>query len=76
MKYIMTLGLIAVIVTVLYFGYIMFMGKTMHQEDTGPKTVDLTQLEKEQSQRVKDLKEQQKRLMEERQMRMRDMQRN
>jgi len=72
----MTLGLIAVIVTVLYFGYIMFMGKTMHQEDTGPKTVDLTQLEKEQSQRVKDLKEQQKRLMEERQMRMRDMQRN
>ena len=68
----MTLGLIAVIVTVLYFGYIMFIGKSMHQDDSGPKAVNVSQLEKEQSQRVRELKEQQKRLMEDRQMRMRD----
>jgi len=72
MKYFMSLGLIAIIVTVLYFGYIMFIGKSLHQGNDGPKAVDVSQLEKEQSQKVRELKERQKRLMEDRQMRLRD----
>ncbi len=76
MKYIMTLGLIAVVVTALYFGYIAFIGGSLRQGEPVLQPVDVTQMEKEQAQRVKDLKERQKRLMEDRQTRMRDMLRN
>jgi len=70
MKFIGTLILIAAVLSVLFFGFITFIGKTMRSDSPNPAT-ELNDTLEQQSIRAKQLREQQKRLLEQRQDMMR-----
>ena len=75
MKYITVIIVIIAVLSALYFGYIFMLGKVMHQDNTQDDTLADFRTQVDQSDKIQELREKQKRLMEERQQRLRDMQR-
>jgi Tfp pilus assembly protein PilO len=75
MKNIAVIIVLIAVLSALYFGYITMMGKVMHRENSQDDTLADFRTKIEQDDKIQNLRDQQKRLMEDRQQKLRDMQR-